>query len=343
MRFHVPRCRALELIYLYALVLIICLYLSRFGKRSEFSRFSKSFEVKTVGSVSEGSKWLGYYSTPVIGVVSQDVKLKELVSVSESSAISADDLHVIPTSVVRWLQLSGAQVVPIPSDLPLDRRNEVLNSVNGIVIYSQDHLQESSWIFEALDQTENKPVWIIDDVKLKGPPTADARMEPNNTKLNLNASTVNDHFSPPLDLQEIEALSILSQSLKGNIPFDLTCLDSSYLDASQSFKNFIPVISDQECNLLMKHVNLSHYLSPTPHYLSSQGNENHRIVQQFAGNFFVNRSKTINTYFKESVQFHSKNIENFPTIVDSFGNSFYVVKKLSFDIPCLGKNFNYIC
>ena len=155
---------------------------------------------------------------------------------------------------------------------------------------------------------------------------------------------MNDHSSPPLDHQEVEALSILSQSLKANIPFDLTCLDASYLDASyQSFRNFIPVISDQECNLLMKHANLSHYLSPTPHFLKSQTNENQRIVQQSAGNFFVNRSKTINNYFERSVQFHSKNIENFPTIVDSFGNSFYVVKKLSFDIPCLGKKYNYIC
>ena len=67
MRFHVPKCRALELIYLYALVLIICLSLSRFGKPSEFSKFSEHFEVKKVNSVSEGSNWLGYYSTPVIG------------------------------------------------------------------------------------------------------------------------------------------------------------------------------------------------------------------------------------------------------------------------------------
>lgn len=110
-------------------------------------------------------------------------------------------------------------------------------------------------------------------------------------------------------------------------------------------ENYSPVLSHPDCNFLMKHSSFPRYVSPLPHLNSPSvgGIEHERIIQQLVGNFFIGEAKTNQNNFKTSLHFHIKNIENFPMIVSELGDGFYIVKSSSFDIPCLGQNFNYIC
>merc|ERR1719197_833529 len=59
----------------------------------------------TEGNVETPAKWNVYYSRPVIGILASPA--------CQNMELCDTDLETIPVSLVRWVQASGAQVIPI--------------------------------------------------------------------------------------------------------------------------------------------------------------------------------------------------------------------------------------